>query len=184
MSSRLERTIGKAFRAPRKRVTRRVKPEKAAFPSARQKGCAGLKKKFYPQHLRELVDYDYAEGLPEGARQWLAAFTEEHYRAYRVKRETQVTTLQHIREADAARKRRSRGEDVMAFRKHLQEERSTLPPASGDAALHVPSVLEFALLAGSSGMQEHEMRARNHAEDQMVKGIDERRAAARPLVKP
>lgn len=177
MSSKLEKAIGRAFRAPRKRVRRLSKPERSAFPSARQRGCAGLKKKFYPHHLREMIDYDYAGGLPEDARQWLAAFTEEHYKGFRVKRETQVTKVEHLRAADAARKRTTRGEDVMAFRKHLEQERAVLPPASGDHALHVPSILEFALLAGAAGMQEHELRARNHTEDRMLDELDEQRAA-------
>ena len=61
------------------------------FPSARQASCAGLKRQFYPAHVRHLVDYDYEARLPLAARQWLAAFTEEHYRGWRLKRETQLS---------------------------------------------------------------------------------------------
>ncbi len=53
--------------------------KKHAFPSPRQANCAGLKKQFYADYLRSLVDYDYADELTEEERIWLAAFTEEYY---------------------------------------------------------------------------------------------------------
>lgn len=170
----MKRTVAKPRSASR--PVRQKRTAKAPFPSRRQASCAGLKKQFYPAHLREMVDCDYAEGLPESARQWLASFLEEHYRGFRLKRETQVTRIEHIREADAARKRATRGEDVMAFRKHLEQERAALPAARGE--VHVPSMREFALLAGAAGLQEHELRARNVAEDELVDELDERRAVA------
>lgn len=162
---------------------RAVQPKRAAFPSARQKGCAGLKPQFYPPYLRGLVDYDYADELSPADRQWLAAFTEEHYRGLRFKGETQVTTIEHLRAADASKKRVSRAQDVMAFGKHmsmasfrrsLDETRSALPAHSEP---HVPSAFEFALVAGSAGLQAHELRARNRTEDDLIDELDERRAA-------
>src|SRR3954468_23873159 len=38
-----------------------------AFPSARQRRCAGLKRSYYPDYVREFVDYDYDESLPDEA---------------------------------------------------------------------------------------------------------------------
>lgn len=70
-------------------------------PSARQKRCVGLARGTYPAYLRDLVDYDYDKGLPDAARQWLAAFTEEHYRGWRLKAEQQVTPVEAIRSAKA-----------------------------------------------------------------------------------
>lgn len=82
----------------------RVKTKKWA-PSPRQAKAAGLERRFYPPYLRDLVDYDYDKALPEEARQWLAAFTEEHYRGWRLKNEEQVTRLEDLREAGATAQR-------------------------------------------------------------------------------
>lgn len=177
-------TIGPHSIAPAVPVPPDVpKSQRAPFPSARQASCAGLKPQFYPPYLRGLVDYDYADKLPPDARQWLAAFTEENYRGLRFKGETQVTTLEHLRAADASKKRVSRAQDVMAFGKHmslasfrqsLNDTRAALP-AHGEP--HVPSAFEFALVAGAAGVQSHELRARNHTEDELLDELDERRAA-------
>ena len=64
---------------------------KEPFPSPRQASCAGLKRQFYPAHIRHFVDYDYEARLSLSDRQWLAAFTEELYRGWRLKRETQLS---------------------------------------------------------------------------------------------
>jgi hypothetical protein len=82
--------------------------KKQDFPSARQRSCAGLNRRFYPPYQRDLIDYDYDQRLPQGAREWLAAFTEEHYRGWRLTNETQLNPLPALREADAARSRARR----------------------------------------------------------------------------
>jgi hypothetical protein len=82
--------------------------KKQAFPSARQASCAGLKRQFYAAHQRDLVDYDYEGRLSPKERTWLAAFTEEFYRGWRLKSETQLHPVGQIREADAARSRARR----------------------------------------------------------------------------
>lgn len=158
---------------------------RCAFPSARQAGCAGLRPQFYQPHLRPLVDYDYLAKLSETERQWLAAFTEEHYRGYRLKKETQVTELDHLRAADRDRKRVTRGLDVMAFdlSDSIEEVRDRIATlerqrarANGPRDLHVPSVLEFAIVAGMADVQPHELRARNHVEDALLSALDKHRA--------
>jgi hypothetical protein len=83
-----------------------------AFPSARQKRCAGLKRSYYPDYVREFIDYDYDDKLPEAARVFLAAFSEEYYRGWRLKRETQLhgldaSTSSRSRAAEAAGASRS-----------------------------------------------------------------------------
>ena len=75
--------------------------------SPRQLAASGLNRRFYGSQ-RELVDYDYDAALPDDARVWLAAFTEEHYRGWRLKSEEQVHPLPALRAADAARKRAER----------------------------------------------------------------------------
>jgi hypothetical protein len=182
------KSVNRSGRAQKEKTTSTINQSKSAFPSARQAACAGLRRQFYPDHLRDLVDYDYAEALPEEARVFLAAFTEEHYRGFRLKRETQVTTLEHLREADAARKRVVRGEDVLAFGKHVDRLVTVHGKAPGEAghsfrALRSPQHLggrvsvAAALVAGSSGLQVHELAATNYAEDRMVDELDEQRAA-------
>src|SRR5229473_1023453 len=89
--------------------------KKHAFPSPRQANCAGLKKQFYADYLRSLVDYDYADELTEEERIWLAAFTEEYYRGWRLKRETQLHSLDDIRAAAARAKLVREHEDPLAF---------------------------------------------------------------------
>jgi hypothetical protein len=76
--------------------------------SPRQQRASGLNRRFYAPHVRELVDYDYDAALPEEARVWLAAFTEEHYRGWRLKSEQQLLGLPALRAADADRKRTGR----------------------------------------------------------------------------
>jgi hypothetical protein len=92
-----------------------------AFPSSRQRRASGLKRSYYPDYLRDLVDYDYDESLPDDARVWLAAFTEEFYRGWRLKRETQLHGLTHLRAAGAENQRRRAHQDPMAFGKHRGE---------------------------------------------------------------
>src|SRR5207237_1375610 len=41
--------------------------DKSEFPSERQASCAGLRREFYPAYIRELLDFDYDEKLPEEA---------------------------------------------------------------------------------------------------------------------
>jgi hypothetical protein len=77
--------------------------------SPRQLRSSGLNRRFYGR-ARELVDYDYDATLPDDARVWLAAFTEEHYRGWRLKSEEQVHPLPALRAADAARKRAERAQ--------------------------------------------------------------------------
>lgn len=167
----------------------------SVFPSARQASCEGLKRQFYPDYLADLVDYDYDDDLPPEARQFLAAFTEEHYKGFRLKAETQVTPIEHIRAADASRKRVVRGEDVMAFAKHINREVQVMTDRGG-----VPGVFEeghggnprqetlscgrarhrissaAALVAGVSGLQAHEFVAANHVEEAAAEALDEFRA--------
>ena len=92
-----------------------------AFPSKRQARCSGLKRKYYPDYVREFVDYDYDEGLPEEAKVWLAAFTEEYYRGWRLKRETQLHSLEHLQRAGAEKMARSRHRDPLGFGIHRGE---------------------------------------------------------------
>jgi hypothetical protein len=105
-------------------------PVREAFPSPRQKRASGLKRSYYPDYLRELVDYDYDESLPDDARVWLAAFTEEFYRGWRLRRETQLHGLTHLRAAGAENQRRRAHQDPMAFGKHRGE--SVPERGSGD----------------------------------------------------
>jgi hypothetical protein len=65
--------------------------------------------------LREFVDYDYDDALPEDARIWLAAFSEEYYRGWRLKKETQLLNLTQIREAGAIKRLRGAHQDPLAF---------------------------------------------------------------------
>jgi hypothetical protein len=88
------------------------------FPSARQKRCAGLKRSYYPDYVREFVDYDYDDSLPEDARVFLAAFSEEYYRGWRLKKETQLHGLTHLRAAGAEQQRRRAHQDPLGFAAH------------------------------------------------------------------
>lgn len=131
-------------------------------PSARQARSEGLKRRYYAQGLRELVDYDYDDRLPEAARQWLAAFTEEHYRGWRLSAEEQVTRLEHLRAAGAAKARLARGGPALL--RSMEEQ--------GAAALQT---LELQRTADAAGLQPEELRGRNFAEDSMIARIDAQR---------
>lgn len=61
------------------------------------------------------MDYDYLDKLTDAERQWLAAFTEEHVKGFRLKGETQVTTREAINAANAARMRAVRARDPLVF---------------------------------------------------------------------
>lgn len=65
-------------------------------------------RQFYPAAVRKDVDFDYVARLPAAERVWLAAFAEEYYRGWRLKRETQLHSVEQLREADAGRKRSAR----------------------------------------------------------------------------
>lgn len=93
-----------------------------SFPSARQRRCAGLKRAYYPDYVREFVDYDYDASLPDAARVWLAAFSEEYYRGWRLKRETQLHGLEHLRAAGAEQQRRRAHQDPLGFAAHRGSE--------------------------------------------------------------
>ena len=139
MRSNVLRGDAKCGVSPRRSVLRVVKGSEAqgapaareAFPSARQARAAGLKRNYYPEYLREFVDYDYDEALPDAARVWLAAFTEEYYRGWRLKKETQIHSLEHLREAGAQRKRRREHQDPAAWGAHRGS--STAPCEAGRA---------------------------------------------------
>lgn len=88
---------------------------KEKFPSKRQASCAGLQLKYYPEYVRDLVDVDYAAKLPEADKVWLAAFLEEHYRGWRLKRETQVHPIELSREAVRSHNQRRRHYDRAIF---------------------------------------------------------------------
>jgi hypothetical protein len=131
----------------------------AAFPSARQAACAGLRREYYPAYLRDMVDYDYDEdlrrraaggdALAKEALVFLAAFSEEFYKGFRLKRETQIHGLTHLREAGAQKQRRRRQQDVLSFGAH----RSSAEPE--------PKPLSKAAV-----------------EEEIVSALDDRRAAA------
>lgn len=154
---------------------------KQPFPSARQASCAGLKRQFYAEYLREFVDYDYAEELPEEARVWLAAFTEEYYRGFRLKRETQLHRVEELRAATARAKLVREHEEPLAFGVHrgpsIEEmvQRSEESKGSGESVR-----VQLRLLAGSQHLQEHELRdGRNHVEDDVIDQIDAHRNAVK-----
>lgn len=86
-----------------------------AFPSQRQRSCAGLKLKFYPEYERDLVDVDYADRLPEAARVWLASFLEEHYRGWRLKGEAQIHSVDQLRASNRDHYRRYVGHEPHRF---------------------------------------------------------------------
>jgi hypothetical protein len=126
--------------------------------------------------MRELVDYDYDEDLPEEARVWLSAFSEEHYKGWRLKAETQLHPIERLREAGADAQRRRRGECVMAFGQHRGE--SIDGAGEGDLREHAgtSSLLQMLSVDGANGLAPHELRSRNRTEDRMVERLDERRA--------
>lgn len=70
-----------------------------------------MKLKYYPEYVRDMVDVDYAGKLGEKDKVWLAAFLEEYYRGWRLRRETQVCDLTTLREAGATHWRQMRGFD-------------------------------------------------------------------------
>jgi hypothetical protein len=112
-----------------------------AFPSARQKRCAGLKRSYYPDYVREFVDYDYDESLPEAARVFLAAFSEEYYRGWRLKRETQLHGIEHLRAAGAEQQRRRAHQDPLGFAAHRGTE-LVERPADRDVELEMVRALD------------------------------------------
>jgi hypothetical protein len=156
-------------------TTRRVKDgaERSGFPSTRQAKAPGLRREFYPAYLRELVDYDYDGQLPESARVWLAAFTEEHYRGWRLSAETQLHSLTQIREAGAEHQRRRRRQDPLSFAQHREEQRS---PTTTSTSELLEVELAMRMAAAELDMEPHELRARNHTEDELIDRLD----AARP----
>lgn len=99
------------------------------FPSKRQRGCAGLQLKYYPDYVRDMVDVDYAGKLSEADRIWLASFLEEHYRGWRLKRETQVHPIGLIRESARAHDKRRRGFERVQFVSHQDDTDGTTEDA-------------------------------------------------------
>lgn len=125
---------------------------RASFPSARQRtnAISLLGANTYAPYVKWAVDYDYARRLSPKDLIWLAAFSEEYYKGFRRKDETQILPPDALRQANAdhAQRRRIRPTDKQA------------EPADG----------EFE--AASRGLQEHELRGRNLVEDEMVRWLD------------
>lgn len=133
--------------------------------SRRQLGCAGLQKRFYPEFQRDLVDFDYLKRLSESERVWLAAFTEEHYRGWRLKSEEQVHSLEQLRAADAARKVLQRG--YQGLEKQVERESMDEQFAFGVTRTD-----------GSRGREQLESQAAM-SEDELVGMLDRKRAQER-----
>lgn len=131
---------------------------KAAFPSRRQKLCKGLKPTIYPDYVRQMVDYDYLGKLSDEEKQWLSAFSEEYYKGWRMREETQVNPLDKLRASNAAYKRLRLSGDPVAFPGHRGGRLEDQP--------------EIALAASGRGQESHELRGRNSVEDEMIRWLD------------
>lgn len=168
-------TTKKAGRARLKSVP----PDKAPFPSPRQRLCKGLQRNIFPGYIQWAVDFDYADKLSPEDRAYLAAFSEEHYKGWFLKKETQVHPPDKLREANAAHGRRRRGHDVLSFEEHRHHlDISTAGPhesrngSDDQAPLDTSEQTQLRVLAGSTGKDTHELRGRNVEEDKMVQRLD------------
>jgi hypothetical protein len=91
--------------------------------------------------VREFIDYDYDDKLPEAARVFLAAFSEEYYRGWRLKKETQLHGLTHLRAAGAEQQRRRAHQDPLGFAAHRGTE-LVERPADRDVELELVRALD------------------------------------------
>jgi len=154
--------------------------EKSEFPSERQASCAGLRREFYPAYFGELVDYDYDDDLPEEARQLLAAFTEEHYKGWRLRNETQLHPVEQLREAAAHAKLVREHRDPLALGPSIEGQAAQGDQgADGTGGADRDGRLQLRLLAGSRSQDAHELQGRNVVEDELIAELDERRKRKR-----
>lgn len=155
-----------------------VPSDKAPFPSERQRRCKGLERKTFPGYIQWAVDFDYADKLSDEDRAWLAAFSEEHYKGWFLKKETQVHPRDKLREANAAHGRRRRGHDVLSFEDY-RDPMSISTIHSGNTGSPVfrgcrgdRDADQLRALAGALGQDPSELRGRNVVEDAMVQWLD------------
>ena len=94
---------------------------KQPFPSARQARSPGLRRGVYPAYLRDQVDYDYVQKLSDEERIWLAAFTEEYLKGWKLKSETQVLPVELARRAWAEQRRVRQHQDPLLFGQQREE---------------------------------------------------------------
>ena len=149
---------------------RAARPKRIPFPSPRQRRAVGLDAPTYPPYLRDLLDYDYTDSLSEDERIWLAAFSEEYYRGWRLKGETQIQNLDQIRASGRDRFRLASHEEPLAFAAHRGPslDDPTAAPRGHDGP-------HLTLLSGGSSGDGSPRRTLNPTEDDMVRRIDRKR---------
>jgi hypothetical protein len=117
-------------------------PVREAFPSARQKRCAGLKRSYYPDYVREFVDYDYDESLPEAMRgcSWQPSRKSTTEAGASSGRLNSMAST-HLRAAGAEQQRRRAHQDPLGFAAHRGTE-LVERPADRDVELEMVRALD------------------------------------------